>query len=142
MKLYNIRLRVNGDLFTEVRKTDVTAAEIAVLAFLHKGPDCLVECEEAGSVRRPDRAERKRLAALYSYGEMDGNALVRRVLGIDTLPLPQDYIPSEPEAETDTILDGDLDEGDEEIVRTVIAKPIIKAKPAPSRPVPAGNILA
>lgn len=124
MKVYNIKLRVNGELFTEVRKEDVTAAEIALLTFLHKGPDCIVECEESGSVRRTDRAERKRLAALYSYGEMTGAEMVHRLFGVETMPLPQEYAPPEAPDVTDAILEGDERDDVEEIVRTPIAAPV------------------
>lgn len=125
MKLYNIKLRVGGELFTEVRKQDVTAAEIGILAFLHKGHDAIVECSEAGSVRRADRNERKRLAAIYSFGEMDGPMLVAKLYGIDTMPLPQEYIAPETLDNDDALLIGDERDGDEEIVRTAIPpKPV------------------
>jgi len=132
MKIYNIKLRVNGELFTEVRKQDVTAAEIAVLSFLHKGADAIVECEECGSVKRSDRAERKRLAANYHFGELPGAAIVQRLFGVDTLPLPQEYTPVVEEDVTDAILEGDEDDDKEVIVRTVVAAPLAE-KPQPMR---------
>lgn len=95
MQLYECILRLNGSLYNEVRKTDVTAAEIAVLKALHQGAeaggDVITNIKPTKIVRREDLEERERLNNLY------GGALAKRehlrslnnILGHETVPLPQ-----------------------------------------------------
>lgn len=51
MQLYNCKVRLHGSLYNEVRKEDVTAAEIAVLRVIHGqvgGIDAVADIEHTG----------------------------------------------------------------------------------------------
>jgi hypothetical protein len=65
MKLYSCKVRLSGSLYNEVRKTDVTAAEIHVLRVLH-GSDAVVEVFETGKNKMAQTGERDRI--VFNYG--------------------------------------------------------------------------
>jgi hypothetical protein len=128
MKIYDCKIHVGGDLHTEVRKENVTPAELALLAFLHGGHEHVVDIKEVGTARRTDRAERKRLETFYSFGEVSGQQLVRQLFGLDTMPLPQEYVPPAiDEPDEDVMLAGDEDDVDDldEIVRKPVTANIL-----------------
>lgn len=93
-KLYACKLRLNGNVLNEIRKTDVTAAEIEVLRALH-GSDSVLDIEETGRVNRSDRDERQRLTQEYASFSI-GEALERKrrmlteLFGHARNPLPKD----------------------------------------------------
>lgn len=64
MRLYDCKVLLGGSRDNEVRKTDVTAAEIMILRVLH-GPDSVTEIEPKGMDKRPHGEERKRLFSVY-----------------------------------------------------------------------------
>ena len=84
MQLYDCKVRLGGNLYNEVFKRGVTAAEIMVLRVIHGGAvddlDCLVDVkvskDEQGHklpvIDRDDNEERERLTFLY------GEALASR----------------------------------------------------------------
>lgn len=113
MQLYNCNVRLNNSLMNHVFKQDVTAAEIAIIRYIHshqtessgdpvvdivafdwrQGPDD----EEGkptkykvpkGTVRRTDTAEKARLSAIYSMGETSGSDIVLRILGVGAAQIP------------------------------------------------------
>lgn len=133
MKLYSAKVRLLGSLNNEVRKTNLTAAEIAILQRIHGGHDAVVDIVEVGKVnKRTDRSERNRLMQLYPDGPDAGNRdrrlfgeeFIGSVLGVGTL-LPQEYTaPAEVPDEAETI----VTEEPEEIV--LHDAPVAPAKPA------------
>lgn len=129
MRLFSCKVRLGGSPLNEVRKTDVTAAEILVLRAIHAGADepiheikptgkAMSENAEGKLVPRSDKAERERLERLY------GDALRTRedikslngILGVG-VPLP------------DTV-EGVATEviPDEPVVRTVVPRPRTKGE--------------
>lgn len=93
MKLYSVKINLAGSLLNQVRKEHVTAAEIVLLRSVH-GNDAVTEIKHVANVNRSDRAERARLAKLYTktspQGVKRGDALVREFLGLESTPLPDD----------------------------------------------------
>lgn len=84
MQFYSAKIRLSGSLNNEVRREDLTAAEIGVLRHLH-GETALVEIEAAaGSSDRSDAVERLRLVGVY------GEKTVKEVLGTSVHPLPKE----------------------------------------------------
>lgn len=79
MKLYECKLRLAGNPLDEVRRYDVTAAEITLLKDIH-GADALAEVKESGTVERDADQERDRLEQVY--GE-------RRVVKVFGVPKPR-----------------------------------------------------
>jgi len=67
MKLYSCKVRLNGSLYNEVPKSDVTAAEIHILKMLH-GDDAVIGVEETGKNKATQAEERDRLEAIYGEG--------------------------------------------------------------------------
>jgi hypothetical protein len=112
MQLYNCTVRLNGTLTNNVRKHDVTAAEIAILRHIHgqsessndpvfdihaydlvEGPKDADEKPTfykvpKGTLNRSPAAERSRLAMSYSMGDIPGSRIVIDVLGAGMAPLP------------------------------------------------------
>ena len=74
MKLFNCKVRLRADARDEVRKSNVTSAEIALLKFAH-GDDAVLEIEEHGASDRSEAQERDRLEATY------GERMVLKVFG-------------------------------------------------------------
>lgn len=93
MKLYDCRVRINGSLNHVTIRNGVTAAEIALLRWLHSrsenANEPVIDIVEVGEVARRDAAERKRLAENYSLGELTGERLVNQVFGVPGVALPQ-----------------------------------------------------
>lgn len=95
MQLYDCIVRLNGAHFNEVRKTDVTAAEIAVLRAIHQSPEAGIEAVHSivpkGQVNRDDDEERARLQQNYGAGLANNERLktLNNILGHDTVPLPK-----------------------------------------------------
>jgi hypothetical protein len=127
MKLYSVKVHLDGNRNNEVRKPEVTAAEIAVLQRLH-GSDAVLDIAEIGHVNgRTDRRERARLADIYKRGPsadrkqmLDGPAFIDSIFGA-AAPLPPAYEPPvEFEAEEVVI----EQEAKETIVKAEKAKPI------------------
>lgn len=92
MKLYKCRVRLHGKVTNEVRKEEVSAAEIALLKHIH-GADAVLDIEEHTEVERTDAQERDRLAMIY--GQTRGGSLsdaridlVSRKFGPEMMPLP------------------------------------------------------
>lgn len=112
MQLYNCTVRLNNSLTNHVFKEDVTAAEIAILRHIHgqseASGDPVIdivaydlregEPDEDGKpikykvpkrdVNRTDSAEKARLAAIYSMGEISGAKVVQDVLGAGATVIP------------------------------------------------------
>lgn len=109
MKLYSVRVRLNGSSLNEVHRINCTAAELQLLAAIHGGGDNypLAEVKYTGDVNRTDARERQRLHNEYhEWNQGKGPALIARVLGATGAPLPQSFAPPE--------LAPERDEGDEE----------------------------
>jgi hypothetical protein len=70
MKLYSCKVRLHGDVRDEVRKDNVTQAEITVLRRIH-GEDAVLEIRTAGATDRNEAAERDRLNAAYGEGTVN-----------------------------------------------------------------------
>jgi hypothetical protein len=70
MKLYSCKVRLHGDVRDEVRKDNVTQAEITVLRRIH-GDDAVLEIRSAGATDRNEAAERDRLNAAYGEGTVN-----------------------------------------------------------------------
>lgn len=95
MQLYECTVRLSGSLYNEVRKTDVTAAEIAVLKAIHQNPEsgteAITNIKPTKIINRDDYEERQRLENLYGEG-LAKNERIRSltaILGHETVPLPQ-----------------------------------------------------
>lgn len=99
MLLYSGKVRLQGSLNNEVRKTDITAPEIAILQRIH-GKDAVVDVVKVGAVKnRTDRSERHRLANTYPIGpsadgksRLSGETFVDSVLGVGNT-LATEYVP-------------------------------------------------
>lgn len=119
--LYNCTVQLNGSRDNCVALSDVTAAEIKLLQFIHgrseNSAPPVVNVQDAGrAVNRPDTIERARLAQQYRAGELNGQKLVDQVFGVGT-PLPAQY-------EEAVIVDpAEYAEEVEEIVTIAPAKP-------------------
>lgn len=98
MKLYTATVRLAGSLSNEVVKSQITAAEIAVLQRIH-GADSVRNISEIGAVKnRSDNRERTRLAVEYPKGlaadgkqPLEGIAFINSIFGVGT-PLPHVYV--------------------------------------------------
>ena len=64
MRLYDCKVLLSGSRDNEVRKTDVTAAEIMILRAFH-GEDSVLDVTPKEMDKRSHGAERARLFALY-----------------------------------------------------------------------------
>lgn len=64
MRQFSAKIRLNGSLFNEVPKSDLTIPQIIVLRVIH-GNDSVLEIEEVAPVTRSASEERDRLQALY-----------------------------------------------------------------------------
>lgn len=73
MRLYDVKVLLAGSRENEVRKTDVTAAEIMILRALH-GSDSVLDIQKKGMDKRPHGEERARLFNLY-VGAAEGEGL-------------------------------------------------------------------
>jgi len=106
MKLYSIKLRLGGSVANELRKVNVTAAEIEVLKSLH-GSDSVTDVVELEDVKRSHREERARIYGIYANPASNMPEAVakkmielRNLLGHDSLPLPEEIVaPIDPAVE-------------------------------------------
>lgn len=80
MQVANILLSLAGDSGNTVPKSNVTAAEVAVLRLIH-GEESVRDIEPIGTVERTNRGERQRLVA--RYGRMEEGQL--RAKAVDAL---------------------------------------------------------
>jgi hypothetical protein len=93
MKLYSCKIRCQGDIRDEVRRLDVTGAEITLLRHLH-GADAVIEIRQTGDVDRDEDEERHRLGKVYAE---------KVVIGLYGAPKPKisdeiaDAVDAEPE---------------------------------------------
>ena len=136
MKLYDVKVRLGGNILHDVWVKNATAAHIQVLARVHgNGPnDPIAEVKEVGSVKRSDQQERARLRLLFLEWNLGkGEALLRDVLGPPTAPLPQVFIPPQVIAEEDDFdLEAPLNLEDEVIER--LDAPVAVISPVRTKP--------
>lgn len=136
MKLYDVRLRLNGSLLNEVWLKYVTAAELHVLLRIHgAGTNYpLAEVHESGSVSRSDHKERRRLRDKYhEWGLGNGDKLVQEVLGAPGTLLPQEWVPPEMVADEEFDEDEAIQAMEEEEHIIELAKPVEVMKDQPIR---------
>jgi hypothetical protein len=140
MKLYKTRVRLGGSLLNEVWVPDATAAELHVLARIHRGGDNfpLAEVVEIGAVRRTDDREWARLRLKYlDWNLGNGESLLKEVLGAPGAPLPQAYTP--PVAQTYEEFDDSVPEEPEVEEITMLEKPVDVIRPVRTK-VPRGGL--
>lgn len=95
MQLYECTVRLNGSMLNEVRKINVTAAEIAVLRAIHQQPEAGVEAitqiKPGKQTDRSDHEERERLETIYGAALAKNEHLrsLNTILGHPTVPLPK-----------------------------------------------------
>lgn len=143
MKLYGAKIRLAGNILSEVWVQNVTAAELHLLVRIHSGGDNfpLAEVVETGSVARTDRKERSRLTQKYlDWNLGNGAKLIREVLGADGVSLPQVYVADAAE-EIDDEYDVDAPEPTEEEAIRELEKPVSIIAPKRTR-VPRGGLAA
>jgi hypothetical protein len=84
MELYSCLVRNGGSRENEVRKAEVTAADIAMLKYIH-GHDAVVDIQHVGSIKRSDIEQREIMGLTYGTGEFDssvsGAILVNQLFG-------------------------------------------------------------
>ena len=106
MRLYSATVRIGGSRDHEVTKDNLTAPEMKLLEQLHVSPQghpVLANVKHTGDVNRSDAKERARLGDIYSKGELvenRGAKLINALFGLPGVPLPQEYVPDAPVAET------------------------------------------
>lgn len=64
MRQFACKVRLNGSLYNEVPKTEVTIPEILILRVIHGG-EAVTDLHEMAQVKRTDAEERDRLANIY-----------------------------------------------------------------------------
>lgn len=101
MRIYNCVVRVGGQIFCEVPKQKVTAAEIITLRSMH-GQESVVRIEPVGQDRRAHVSERDRLGAIY------GDDLVHRLFGEAHVKLPVELDKTEEAAIADAAAKGEV----------------------------------
>lgn len=104
MKLYDCTVRLEGSPLHEVKKTDVTAAEIIVLREIHGGMDAVIDIKPVGKGRekvakRTSGEERARLASIYASPNALTDvavskklAMLTHLFGHESLPLPTELV--------------------------------------------------
>lgn len=119
MQLYSAKIRLGGSLVNEVRKHDLTAAEIIMLRDIHGGADAVIDIVETGSDRRTQEFERERLNQTYNSKETSTaedhtrkTERMRALFGHDAAALPAKLSGGSWPKASDT-----------KIVRTVVAEP-------------------
>jgi len=85
MKLYKCKVRLHANPNDEVRKKDVTAAEIKLLRLLH-GEDAVIEISVSGEADRGEMEERDRLAQAY------GEKPVIKLFGVPVAKIEQEIV--------------------------------------------------
>lgn len=134
MKLYSAKINLAGNPDNQVLKHNMSAAELKVLEFIHQGKSpALLDVKHTGDVNRTEARERVRLAGIYSKssreGFLPGVAIVEKLFGVSTLPLPDVYVA--PTFEPIEVFDVEGD-GEEEVITPAVAPPIVVTKLAPS----------
>lgn len=127
MKLYSAKIRLAGNTDNEVIRHNMSAAELHVLEFIHAGKNAvLTDVKYTGDVNRTDARERQRLAQEYSKstrdGFMPGVAIMEKLFGIATLPLPAVYEAPKFEPVETFDVEG---EGENEVI-TPAPEPVLK----------------
>ncbi len=122
-KLYGCKLRLGGSVLNEVRKDDVTAAEIEMYRALH-GSDAVLEIKATGEVKYSDREERERIVSIFANpAKVTAEALKKKMLmirdafGHDRNPMPK---------ELDDVAETDLDDEDETEVEVQAEAPVVE----------------
>jgi hypothetical protein len=89
MYRYSAKIRIGGSVLNEVRKTNMSAAEVILLRRLH-GADALAELKETGSDKAPHAEERQRLVKIYCNGESERRTKINfeQIFGPEHLELP------------------------------------------------------
>lgn len=97
MKLYDCRVRHNGNLLHEIPKSRITAREVQLLKHIH-GADAIVALAEVGEdASITDASEYKRLALAYSAANGQDNNSPRGVrLIAECFSVKLDDITAEP----------------------------------------------
>jgi hypothetical protein len=85
MKLYNCKIRLHANANDEVRKRNVTAAEIRLLRKMH-GEDAVIEIQVNGEADRTDAQERNRLSMTY------GEKAVIALFGLPVVKIEEEVI--------------------------------------------------
>lgn len=112
MKLFDCTVRLDGSPLNEVNKTEVTAAEIAVLRALH-GADAVINIkaslddkQKPKVVKRANIEERRRLHEIYASNQsltaVDAKKKLEMMTGLfghESMPLPDDVAEAQGEAE-------------------------------------------
>jgi hypothetical protein len=99
MQLYDVSVRIGGNLNSVVPKQDVTAAEILVLRRLH-GDDAVIDIRPTNMDKRSHGAEWARLVDIYGRNgssSVDGASVVLESIfpgAVKTLPVKLDDIAS------------------------------------------------
>lgn len=130
MKLYSCKVNLAGSLLNQVHKVNVTPAEIVLLRAVH-GNDAISDIKHVANVNRSDRAERARLAGIYTMttpkGTKRGDELIREFLGIESQALPEEPPKIEVAANTD---DFSVDAEEKEEIIPIEAEPIRRTRAA------------
>ena len=90
MRFYSAKVRLAGNPYHEVLKTDLSAPEIIVLRHVH-GEDAVLDIRQTGERQVDHIEERKRLEREYtSFTDDDGNtrSIVPTLFGALYSPLP------------------------------------------------------
>lgn len=98
MEIATVKVSIAGDSGNTVEKYDVTPAEVAVLRYIH-GEDAVKDIEPTGVIDRGNRAERERLALIYTKKENNQTPVDALYPGVaarvfdtfDELELPEEF---------------------------------------------------
>ncbi len=93
MHLYSAKVRLAGNVLNEVRRENLTAAEVAVLRVVH-GEDAVLEITKTGEDHSLKSSEVRQRLYDYYGGETEEVrksrlAMFRNLLGHDMAPLPK-----------------------------------------------------
>lgn len=93
MHLYSAKVRLAGNVLNEVRRENLTAAEVAVLRVVH-GEDAVLEIEKTGEDLKLKSNEVRQKLYDYYGGETEEVrrtrlTMFRNLLGHDMAPLPK-----------------------------------------------------
>lgn len=86
MEVYNCKVLLGGSRENEVRKSHITAAEIAVLRHIHK-EDSVLEIVHVGTTKIANAAVREMIALTYAEGKATA-PVMKDVFGPPGAPLP------------------------------------------------------
>lgn len=97
MKLYSAKIRLQGDVRDEVRKENLTKAELKVLKVIH-GNDAIHDVVETGVAKRDEAAERDRLAVIY------GEPRIAKIFGVKVQKIEDDEDDEEEEVKIEAAM--------------------------------------